>query len=179
MRVKAKVLFVRHRTMKQILTMDTSSLCKQTACCSISDRFCLLPIWTGVPPPIKTHQKENKKSIRILSIFLPDSRHQVCTGRGNPEEAVVDFLEKLNYTGEAVDTYSIDEVTIINLDRTCISIYSSECWRSFILFYTKNGSQDTWELIVEDHLNELVLNKEVWYDITLRQIISTVFLCSD
>lgn len=154
-------------------------LCEKTACCSICDKFCLLPIWTGAPPSLKDPHTDTSKSIQVLSIFLPSSQPRVCTGLSNPEDAIAEVLEELDYTGESVDVYSIDALTIIRLDQTCLSNYSSDCWRSFIFFYTRNHTQDKWSLILEDPLNELVLQKTIWSDITIRQIISTVFEVSD
>lgn len=152
-------------------------LCEQTACCSISNKFCLLPIWTGALSPSlsKDSHTDTSKSVQVLSIFLPSSQPRVCTGLSNPEDAVAETLEELDYTGESVDMYSIDEVMIIQLDRTCLSNYSSNCWHSFIFLYTYNYSQNIWNLILEDPFNELVLQKKIWFDITIRQIISTVF----
>lgn len=115
------------------------------------------------------------KSYQVLSLYLQNYQPIAWPGDTSTEDAVAEALEELGYTGEDVDVYHLKDVTMISLDRTCLCNDASNSWRSFILFYTPTKGHDKWKLILEDPFNELLLDKELWCDISVREILSAVF----
>ena len=147
------------------------NLCVQTASCAINQNFHLLPIWTGAP----ALPTRSPKSYQVLSLYLQNYQPIAWPGDTSAEDAVAEALEEWGYTGDDVDIYQLKEVTMISLDRTCLGNDASKSWRSCILFYSPTKGHDKWKLILKDPFNELLLDKELWCNISVRQIIGAVF----
>lgn len=145
------------------------NLCVQTASCTIDQKVHLVPIWTGAPALPRENLHPRLKVYQVLSLYLQNYQPITWPGVTSAEDVVAEALEEWGYTGEDVDIYQLKEVTMISLDRTCLCNDASKSWRSFILFYTPIKGHDKWKLILEDPLNKLLLKKELWCNISVRQ----------